>query len=112
MHAELTASENILQAALKAKDEQYVKALRQGVQDLDQLQDTMARSAQRQRLLFEQELLGIEGPLKASAQNSSTDAARYARHAAPAVLVLKYLTLGTKISNLNTQEWDDLFQTS
>ena len=109
MHAELTASENILQAALKAKDEQYVKALRQGVQDLDHLQDTMARSAQRQRLLFEQELLGIEGPLKASAQNSSTDAARYA---APAVLVLKYLTLGTKISNLNTQEWDDLFQTS
>ena len=44
------------QAELKAKDEQYVKALRQGVQDLDLLQDTMARNASRQRLLFEQEL--------------------------------------------------------
>ena len=55
----IEAKDNLIrdfQAELKAKDEQYVKALRQGVQDLDLLQDTMARNASRQRLLFEQEL--------------------------------------------------------
>jgi len=59
----IEAKDNLIrdfQAELKAKDEQYVKALRQGVQDLDQLQDTMATNASRQRLLFEQELEGIE----------------------------------------------------
>ena len=32
----------------------------QGVADLDQLQDTMAKNAMRQRMLFEQELQGLE----------------------------------------------------
>jgi hypothetical protein len=90
MHAELTASGNILQAELKAKDEQYVKALRQGVQDLDQLQDTMARSAQRQRLLFEQELLGIEVAFE-SERTELVDRCRKVRSTC---------STGTKISNV------------
>lgn len=84
----IEAKDNLIrdfQAELKAKDEQYVKALRQGVTDLDQLQDTMATSAQRQRLLFEQELQGIE----AAFENERTELVDTCR-----------------------KEWDDLFEKS
>ena len=84
----IEAKDNLIrdfQAELKAKDEQYVKALRQGVQDLDQMQDTMARTAQRQRMLFEQELHGIE----AAFEDERTELVDRCR-----------------------QEWDDLFEKS
>ena len=54
-----------VQVELKNKDEQYVKALRQGVQDLDNLQDSMARNASRQQMLYEQELLSLESNFEA-----------------------------------------------
>lgn len=54
-----------VQLELKNKDEQYVKALRQGVQDLDNLQDSMARNASRQQMLYEQELLSLESNFEA-----------------------------------------------
>jgi len=65
----IEAKDNLIrdfQVELKAKDEQYVKALRQGVSDLDVLvQEKCAHNAHRQTLLFEQELQGIEARFEA-----------------------------------------------
>lgn len=85
----IEAKDNLIrdfQAELKAKDEQYVKALRQGVSDLDILvQEKCAHNAHRQTLLFEQELEGIETAFEAER---------------------------TELVDRCRQEWDDLFERS